>query len=89
MMGGPLRADHRFIEKLMHSILAGKVEHVPEEFDLISLVFQKAGGSWRRVFQGSPADISLLKKVMKRAFALNRLTKKYNWNPNAPSETNG
>ncbi len=78
----PVRADHRYIKKIMGSILDGKVEYVPDEFDLIGRVFAKAGGSWVRVFQGgSPEDISLLKKIIKQANKTDLLTKKFDWSP--------
>jgi len=76
----PVRADHRIIKKIMHSILEGKVEYVPDEFDLIGRVFAKAGGSWIRVFQGgSPGDIHLLKRVIKQAKKMGFLTAKFDW----------
>jgi len=77
----PVRADHRFIKKLVVSTLEGKVEYVPEEFNLISDVFVKAGGSWQRIFMGSPDDIQKLKKVMKAAFKKGHMTKKHKWGP--------
>ena len=78
----PVRADHRFMKKVMQSILDGKVEYVPDEFNLIGRVFAKAGGSWVRVFQGgSPADIHLLKRIIKLAEKNEFLTAKYNWSP--------
>jgi len=75
----PIRADYRFLRKLITSILGGKVEEVPKEFDLITKVFVKAGGSWERVFKGSPRDVVLLKEVIKWAFKKNHLTKKLQW----------
>lgn len=75
----PLRADHRFIKRLLSVVLAGKVEDVPEEYDLISWVFLRAGGSWEGVFHGAPLDIQKLKKVIKVAYEKGYLTKKYNW----------
>jgi hypothetical protein len=77
--GSPLRADHRFIKQLLTTILGGKVEHVPAEFDLLSEVFIKAGGSWESIFRGSPEGLDLLKKVIDVAFKNNRLTKKHRW----------
>jgi hypothetical protein len=60
--------------------MGGKVELVPEEFDVIGEVFAKAGGSWVRIFQGgSPADVALLKKIIRQAYKQDRLTKKYTW----------
>lgn len=70
------------MKKVMQSILGGKVEYVPSEFDLIGRVFAKAGGSWLRVFQGgSPSDIHLLKQIIKRAKENDFLTEKFNWSP--------
>ena len=78
--GEPIRADHRFIKKVIHSMLDGKVEYVPSEIELISRVFKKAGGSWSRVFSGgSPSDIALVKDIIKMANKGGRITKKYEW----------
>ena len=83
-MGGtspkvPLRADHRFIKRLIKSTLEGKVEEIPGEYDRIAWVFGRAGGSWERLFLGSPFDIEKLKKVIKTAFDKGYLTKKHKW----------
>ena len=75
----PLRADHRFLLKLVKLSLDGKVLPRPEELDRVSRVFSKAGGSWERVFLGSPADVSLLKLVLKTAFKYGYMTKAENW----------
>ena len=76
----PVRADYRFIKKVMSAILGGKVESVPAEYDMIGRVFAKAGGSWKRIFSGgSPRDIGLLKSVIRRAEKQGKLTKKYDW----------
>jgi len=75
----PPRADQRYIHALLDTVLAGKVEHVPAEYDLLSRVFLKAGGSWSRLFKGSPVDVDLLKRVCRRAFKLDLLTKKRKW----------
>ena len=78
----PTRADHRYLKKLFSSMLGGKVEQVPAEFDLIVKAFGLAGGSWARIFAGgSPADISLLKRIVRRAYKTGKLTKKYRWTP--------
>ena len=75
----PVRADHRFIKKMLSSVLSGKVEDKPEEFDLISQFFVKAGGSWSQLFHGSPDEFSLLKKVIKAFYKKGLLTKTPNW----------
>ena len=63
-------------------MLGGKVEQVPEEFDLISRVFREAGGSWAGIFNGAPKDMSLLKEVIKMAFKKQMLTVKRDWRGN-------
>lgn len=75
----PVRADHRYIAKVIGTTLEGKVIEVPSEFSRVSRVFSKAGGSWERIFSGSIDDIRLLKKVIKVAFKKGFLTKKEPW----------
>jgi hypothetical protein len=75
----PLRADHRYLKKLISTILGGKVEHVPEEYNMISDIFQKDGGSWERLFHGSPQDVDTLKKIIKQCFDSGKMTKKQQW----------
>lgn len=75
----PLRSDYRFLRRLVSSILGGKVEEVPEEFDMMIRVFARAGGSWERIFKGSPRDIALLKDIVKVAYRKGHLTKKHQW----------
>jgi hypothetical protein len=75
----PVCADHRFIRALLNSILAGKVLHVPKEYERVSKVFKLDGGSWQRLFSGSIEDISKLKKVVKFAYENGYLTKKEPW----------
>ena len=74
----PLRADHRFMLKLASSVLDG-VEFIPSEFNRVARVFSKMGGSWERIFKGSPFDVSLLKRVLKKAAKHGYLTKKESW----------
>ena len=75
----PLRADHRFIKRLIGVVLEGKVEQVPEEYDRVARVFRKAGGSWQRLFRGSPEEINRLKKVLDVAYDKGYMTKKHKW----------
>jgi hypothetical protein len=75
----PVRADHRYLLKVIQTTLGGKVLEIPSEFSRVSRVFCKAGGSWGRVFNGSIDDITLLKKVVKIAFKKGYLTKKEPW----------
>jgi hypothetical protein len=75
----PTRADHRFILKMVKLTLDGKIVLVPNEFSRVSRVFSKAGGSWERVFHGSPDDVTLLKTVLKVAYKHGYLTKQQKW----------
>lgn len=61
----PIRADHRMIKDILEK--QGDIVHRAEEYETIAKVFQKMGGSWTRVFKGSPDDIVLLKKICKVA----------------------
>jgi len=77
----PPRADQRFILKLVQISLGDKVEHRPSEFERISRVFSRMGGSWERIFRGgSPEDVNLLKRILKAAVKHGYLTKKEGWN---------
>lgn len=75
----PTRADHRFIFKMVKIVLDEKVLPLPDEFDRVSRVFSKAGGSWERLFLGSPEDVTLLKTVLKVAFKHGYLTRQGKW----------
>lgn len=75
----PTRADHRFLMKMIKLTLDGKVVPVPSEFNRVSRVFSRAGGSWERLFLGSPEDVTLLKTVLKVAFKFGYLTKQESW----------
>ena len=75
----PVRASHRIVWKLCSVVLGSKVDFKPVEFDRVTRVFSKAGGSWVRVFHGSPDDLGLLKKILVTAFKHGFLTKKEKW----------
>jgi hypothetical protein len=75
----PVRADYRFLKRLVEVTLQEKARPTPEEFDRVSRVFCSLGGSWERVFRGSVPDIDLLKKVLKAAMKHGYLTKKESW----------
>lgn len=74
----PLKAYHRLIQTVM-TVLDEDVEHFPKEFDLIERVFQRAGGSWARAFDGSVKDILMLKRVIRVAVKKGYVTKKPAW----------
>ena len=61
----PIRADHRMIKDILEK--QGDVVHQAQEYETIGKVFLQMGGSWARVFKGSPDDIVLLKKICKVA----------------------
>lgn len=75
-----LRAHHRLMREISSTLLASaKVDPRPEEYDLVSRVFVKAGGSWERVFHGSVEDIRLLKTVLRVASKKGYFTKSNVW----------
>mgnify|MGYP006995568786 CR=1 FL=1 len=82
-MGEPIRADHRYIRRLLDIQYSGKVEHVPEGYNRIAEVFSKAGGSWERLFDGSTKDGDLLKRCIKVAVAQGILPAPGKWVPDA------
>lgn len=62
------RSDHRFIVYLLKTFMKKKkVLHDPKEFERVTSVFAKAGGSWERLFKGSARDINLLRRVVRVA----------------------
>jgi hypothetical protein len=71
MPGDPNRADHRILMYIVNSFY-GKNKYVltPEVCDRMTRVFEKVGGSWERLFNGSTNDIVLLKKVVKMAIKM-------------------
>ena len=75
----PSRADYRLIRKILDSSFPGKVLHTEDSYELLVRVFQKAGGSWEKLFLGSSDDMSLLKKVLKVAFKEGHLPKAPDW----------
>jgi hypothetical protein len=75
----PSRADYRLIHKLLDSSYSGKVLHTEDTYKLIVRVFQRAGGSWEKLFLGSPSHVSLLKTVIKVAYKNDYLTKAPQW----------
>ena len=75
----PVRADHRIIKKVISTSLKGDVVEIPSEFDHISRVFSRAGGSWERLFRGSVDEILRLRKVIKIAYKHGHLTKQGKW----------
>lgn len=75
-----LRAHHRMMREIIVTTLASaKVSPRPEDYDLVSRVFAKAGGSWERVFRGSVRDVQLLKSVLRVAAKKGYLTKDPEW----------
>lgn len=75
----PIQANHRFIRAVMNSLFANKVMHVRKEYDLVSDVFEKRGGSWSKVFRGDVGHINKLKDVAKFAYENGYISKKQGW----------
>lgn len=75
----PIQANHRFIRALLNSIFEGDVVHLPNEYERVSQVFERLGGSWAELFNGSIPEITRLKKVCVFAYENGYLTKKGEW----------
>jgi hypothetical protein len=75
----PVRADHRYLSKMLDVLLEDKVEHRASEYTALSRVFLDYGGSWERLLGGSIADIVKLKEVISFAYENGHLTKKEKW----------
>jgi len=75
----PSRADYRLIYKVLESSYAGQVLHTEDAYAVIVKVFQRAGGSWERLFLGSADDLGLLKRVVKVAFKTDHIQKAPKW----------
>lgn len=82
----PVRSDHRMIRKVIGTMYGTKMVTKPSEYDQVSRVFVKAGGSWEKLFRGSPDDLQLLHKVIKIAVKKGYLTKKEPWLVGEPVE---
>jgi len=76
MLKDPARADHRYIQYQLKSFMNKKrVLEDPAEFDHVTRVFARAGGSWERLFRGSVADVVLLRRILKLAIKEGYLSK--------------
>lgn len=75
----PSRSDFRLLKKLVSALYGGKVEQCPDEFDIISKVFVRAGGSWVRLHTGSFEEMNLLKRVVRVAYKKGHLTRSQGW----------
>jgi hypothetical protein len=75
----PVRADHRFIKKVLDIAFEGKVVPLPDELSEVSRVFSDYGGSWERLFNGSTRDVAKLKEVISYALDNGHLTKTEDW----------
>lgn len=73
----PMRADYRILKKLLDSTY--KVVHLPEEYDLMISVFNRAEGSWEQVFNGNIEHLRLLKKIIRLAYKNKYLTRVPTW----------
>ncbi len=62
----PDRADHRFISFVNRFFCGSRLKLTPELYEDILQEFKKEGGSWYRLFRGSPEDVVLIKKLVKR-----------------------
>lgn len=77
MPADPSQADHRMIQYVLKNFFADKAcRSIPKEYNRISKVFRKAGGSWERLFKGSVNDVNLLKVIVKVAIKNGVITKR-------------
>ena len=72
----PVRADHRFIQKLVDIGGKGGVVYLPREYTELSDMFIRYGGSWEKLFKGSPQEVSRLKGLLKFAIKQGLITSK-------------
>jgi len=71
----PSRFDHRFIRKLADiNDYSGPIS--VSEYDLLSKVFRRLGGSWIGVAKGSPEDVHKIKTIVKYALKHGQIKKK-------------
>ena len=75
----PSRSDFRLLKKLVSALYGGKVEQRPDEFDRVCTVFERAGGSWVRLYAGSFEELNLLKRVVRVAYQKGHLTRSPGW----------
>lgn len=74
----PMRADHRMILKIIDLVLSDADPRL-DDVNRIARVFCKAGGSWERLFNGSPRDVALLKKLVRIAHKKKLVQLKSKW----------
>jgi hypothetical protein len=72
----PIKASHRLMRYISSVFLKGDFDPKPEEFDLVSRVFVKAGGSWEKLYKGSADELVLLKRAMRVAAKDGHLSRK-------------
>jgi hypothetical protein len=75
----PSRADYRLIHRILESTFSGKVIHTNEGYEIVVAVYQRAGGSWEKLFMGSSNDLGLLKTVLKVAVKKEIIPKAPEW----------
>jgi hypothetical protein len=74
----PIRADYRLLRNI-GKLTLGSFDPTPDDLDLIGKVFVESGGSWVRLFRGSPDAMETLKRIMKELHEKGELTRKSNW----------
>lgn len=75
----PVRADHRFLLKLVKILFGGKVVPRVSEFDAVLDRFSEEGGSWEALFGGKLSEISKLRKILKAAYEAREMTRSEDW----------
>ena len=75
----PIRSDYRLIKKLLSQKYGKKVEIIPKEVNTISENFTESGGSWVKLHEGCPEQLSHLKRIIKIMVQNKQITKKQLW----------
>ena len=75
----PSRADYRFLRRILTSLFGVRVVHCESEYRVILRAFEKAGGSWEKLYLGSFEEIRLLKRLAKAAWSSGRISRTDEW----------
>lgn len=75
----PVYSHHRLMKQLLTVSDGEDHSPTPGELDRVARGFQRCGGSWVKLHQGSVDDMDLLRKLLKVAAKNGLLTKSSKW----------
>ena len=75
----PSRADYRLVRRLLAMLYGDAVRATPAEYGRVVRVYERAGGSWERLYGGASDEVALLKRVLRAAYKLRLLTRAPEW----------